>query len=344
MNLIGAVQKVLMVAFVVVLGMGLFTLAQGQQISWKAQTVLNPGHMATDAEFMLAKEFEKRTNGNCKIELFPSVGLGLPPHRMLATVGQGLLDAAEIWGGHVAGDLRILELVNLHNLVPYNIPLRKKIATTLFPFYEKALREKFNIQLIYAAQAEPRNIGTRKPVARFTDLKGMKIRSEGLVENEITKAAGAHPLTMPYGEVFTALQQGILDGYWLPPSPTYLARVYEVSKYFLQLDAAGSSWYFIVNLDKFKALPPDYQKILMRLGPEAMDFGFDRCESDTIMYTKKLIDAGMVYTKAHPDDMKFLNSMAPKVWDMWVAGAEPEAKVMMEKVKFIVADWEKGRK
>lgn len=337
-------QKVLILVVVMILALSLLTQAQGQEIVWKCQTVLNPGHMATDSQIMLASEVEKRTNGKLKINMFHGVGLGLPPARMLGTVGAGVLDSAEIWGGHVSGDLRILEILNLHGIIPFDIPLRKKAIDILFPYFEKALREKFNIKLIYGWQAEPRHIYTKRQVTRFTDMKGMKIRAEGIIESEISKAIGITPLTVPSADIYMSMQQGVLDGTWWAPSPAFLGRLYEVSKYCLEMNADGSSGFFIINLDKFKALPPEYQKILMEVGEECKDYFFRRVKDDLTLYNKKFQDMGVIYTRPHPEDLKFVDRVAPKAWESWLKDAEPEAREMVSKVRSLVADWEKGRK
>jgi TRAP-type transport system periplasmic protein len=321
----------------------MFSPAQAQVV-WKFQSLLNPGHMAPDAELQLATELEKRTQGKFKIEVFTGTALGFAGPRILGTVGPGIVESAECWGPHVSGDLRIMEIVALHGLIPYDVPLRKKIVEAVLPYQEKALMQKFNIKPLWEVQVDPRCIYTKKPVQRLSDFKGMKIRSEGLVENEFTKAIGATPLTLAWGDIYTSLQQGVIDGYWVTHTGTFNAKFYEYAKHCLELNISGSPTFFLVNLDKWKALAPEYQKILIELAEQGKEYMNGRVVSDVAEFKKKLQDVGMTFHTPHPDDMKFINEVAPKIWDQWLQGAEPEAKEMLAKIKTMVSEWEKTRK
>lgn len=333
------ITRLSMLVLAVLLVVSLWTPAQAKDVVWKFQSLLNPGHMATDVELWLAKELEKRTNGKFKIAIFTGGALGFAGPRNLTTVGQGVLESCEIWGPHVSGDLRIMEIVALHGLVPYDVPLRKKVVEAVLPYQRKPLRDRFNVEVVWQVQVDPRNIYTKKPVKRLSDLKGMKIRSEGIVENEITKMLGATPLTLAWGEIYTALQQGVIDGYWVTHSGTYNARFYEHVKYCLELNIGGSPTFFIANSDKFNKLPPEYQKILMELGREGTDRMNDRVVSDVAEFKKKLQGVGMTFNQPHPDDLRFIKKNAPGIWDKWLEKAEPEAKGIVKMIKTIVANW-----
>jgi len=177
-----------------------WTPAEAQTV-WKLQSLVNPGHMAADAELWLAQEVEKRTGGKLKITVYTGAALGFAGPRILTVVKDGLLEASEMWGAHVAGDLRIAEVIELPGLIPYDIPLRKKAVEALRPYWEKAMGERFNIIPIAVAQVEPRNIYARKPIKTLADLKGMKIRAQGPVETDFTRAIGATPVTTDWPEV-----------------------------------------------------------------------------------------------------------------------------------------------
>ena len=115
----------------IVLSLAVLALAgpvQAQQTTWKLQSLLNPGYMGTDAEIWLAQEVEKRTGGKVKVTVYPGAALGFAGPRILTVVGQGLLESSQMWGAHVSGDLRLAEIIELPGLIPYDIPLRKKIV------------------------------------------------------------------------------------------------------------------------------------------------------------------------------------------------------------------------
>lgn len=329
----------------VVLAVSLCTPTYGEKIVWNFNSFMNPGHMGYETEMWLSKELEKRTNGQVKIEIFGGGALGFKGPRLLAIVGQGVVYSSEVWGSHVAGDLQIIELLALPGLIPFDVDLRKKIVkNVMYPYLEKVLREKFNIKLIYQVQVDPRNFYTNKAVRRLSDLKGIKLRTSGIVENEFTKILGAIPVSIPGPEMYTALQQGIVDGVWNNHTSTYAIRIYEQAKNNLELNIGGDSIFFLANLDKFKALPPEYQKILLELGQQGAELLNDRVGKEHKSTKEKLQNLGMTFYEPHPDDLQFIRREVPKIWDMWMKKAEPEAKEMMEKIKALIGEWEKSHK
>ena len=329
-------------AFGIFLGFCLLSPVQAQEFNWKLQSLLNPGHMAPDAEAWMAKQVEALTGGKFKIQMFYGRGLGFPGQQMLSIVGSGAIQAAELWGPHVSGECRILEIMCSHGLVPFDVPLRQRISKAIFPYQKKILMEKFNIIPLYMAQVDPRCIYTKKPVKRFSDLKGMKIRCEGIVEKEITRMMGATPLVVAWSEVYPSLQQGVIDGYWVTHSATYDAKLYEHASYCLELLMGGSTTFTLVNLDKFKALPEEYQKILLEAGDRAGEFINNRVMGDVPRYKKKLEEKGFTFYAPHPDDLAMVKEKAPAVWKQWAAKAEkPEVDHMLNIMKAYVAAWDK---
>jgi TRAP-type C4-dicarboxylate transport system substrate-binding protein len=306
------------------------------EIVWKFQSLLNPGHITPDVEIWLSKELEKRTEGEFKIQVFLGAALGFAGPRNLMTVGQGVLDSAEIWAPHVSGDYRALSIVAVAGLVPYDVPLRKKVIEELSDQQFRTLRERFNVEPLWNVQVEPRNIYTTKPVQRLSDLKGMKIRAEGITEVEFTKELGATPLSLAWNDIYTSLAQGIIDGYWVTHSGTVNARFYEHVNYCYELNIGGSNTLFIINRDKFNKLPEDYKKILKELGDEGAKKMWDGVMESQVVNKKKLQELGMTFYPVHPDDAEAIREFAPRVWDKWLEKADPEAKKMMEKVKKIV--------
>jgi tripartite ATP-independent transporter DctP family solute receptor len=72
-----------------------------------------------------------------------------------------------------------------------------------------------------------------KPINRPTDLKGMKIRvMKSNIAVRMIEALGGSPTPIPWGELYTSLQQGVVDGAENNPPSFYLSRHYEVCKYY----------------------------------------------------------------------------------------------------------------
>lgn len=337
-------RRALVVAVLTAAVLGLSAAAQAQQATWKLQSLLNPGYMGTDAEVWFAQEVEKRTGGKLKITVYPGAALGFAGPRMLTAVGQGLLEASQMWGAHVSGDLRLAEIIELPGLIPYDIPLRKKIVQMVLPHQEKAMAG-FGVLPFASGQVEPRNIYSRKPLRSVADLKGLKLRAQGIVETEFTRAIGATPVTLSWEEVYPAMQQGVIDAYWVTHSATFNAKLFEVAKYCYEVGLGGANWFVVVNKAALDRLPPDVKKAVLDLRGPVSEKLWDRVDPDIREFKKRLQDTGMSFTQASPEDMKFMLGVAPKVWDIWLQRGGPEAKQLVEQIKATVAEWEKkGRK
>jgi TRAP-type C4-dicarboxylate transport system substrate-binding protein len=305
---------------------------EAQQYQWKLQSLLNAGHMATDAEIWFANEVEKRSGGKIKITVYPGASLGFGGARIMTVVKDGLLEYAQMWGAHTAGELRINEVIELPGLIPYDLALRRQIVQTLTPYWEKAHGERGIIPLA-VAQVEPRNIYSRKPIKSLADIKGMKVRAQGVVETDFTRAIGASPVTLSWEEVYPALQQGAIDGYWVTHSATFNAKLHEVAKHCYEVGLGGATWFLLGNRRAIEGLPADLQKVVRDAGKEAAQRVWDRVDPDIKTFRERLEKGGMAFTQATPQDMKVMLDAAQGVWAEWTQKGGPVAKEMVDKIR-----------
>jgi TRAP-type C4-dicarboxylate transport system substrate-binding protein len=333
-------SSTLMLAALAVVGVALAAwpgAGHAQQYQWKLQSLLNAGHMGTDAEIWFANELEKRSGGKMKVTVYPGASLGFGGARIMTVVKDGLLEYAQMWGAHTAGDLRINEVIELPGLIPYDLALRKRIVQTLIPYWEKAHGER-NIIPLGVAQVEPRNIYSRKPIKSLADIKGMKIRAQGVVETDFTKAIGASPVTLSWEEVYPALQQGAIDGYWVTHSATFNAKLHEVAKHCYEVGLGGATWFLLGNRRTIEALPADLKKIVLDTGREAAGRVWDRVDPDIKTFRDRLEQGGMTFTQASSQDLKVMLDAAQTVWGDWTQKGGPVAKEMVDKIKVAVKD------
>ena len=105
------------------------------------------------------------------------------------------------------------------------------------------------------------------------DFRGLKIRAYGAETAKLFKLMGAVPLTMPLGEVYVALQRGLVDGVMTSVDSVHAINAQEVLDYGTRLvvSAYVPCNYVLVNLDSFNALPQDLQQIILDAAHEAED-------------------------------------------------------------------------
>jgi C4-dicarboxylate-binding protein DctP len=112
-----------------------------------------------------------------------------------------------------------------------------------------------------------------KPLKKLDDFKGMKIRiqSSKVIEGEI-KALGGIPQVMAFSEVYTALQQGVVDGEENTPSNKYTQKMHEVQKYMTISDHGVVMYAVVVNKKFWDGLPPDIRKSLSEAMAESTKY------------------------------------------------------------------------
>jgi tripartite ATP-independent transporter DctP family solute receptor len=112
-----------------------------------------------------------------------------------------------------------------------------------------------------------------RPIVRPEDLKGIKLRVPGGIWRvKMFQAYGANPSPMPFAEVYSALQQGVMDGQENPFSQIHSAKFLEVQKFLSLTGHVYTPGYLIVNEDFWQKLPKDVQQTIAKIAGAAGDF------------------------------------------------------------------------
>ena len=112
-----------------------------------------------------------------------------------------------------------------------------------------------------------------RPVVRPEDLKGMKLRVPGGVWRvKMFQAYGANPSPMPFAEVYSALQSGVMDAQENPFPQIWSAKFHEVQKFLSLTGHVYTPAYLIVSEDFWRKLPKDVQDTLSRIAWATGDF------------------------------------------------------------------------
>ncbi|MGM0881397.1 MAG: TRAP transporter substrate-binding protein [Bacillota bacterium] len=176
-----------------------------------------------------AELVNQKTNGRIKIEVFPSSQLG-EEKAVIEQVQLGAIEFTRVSTGPLAEFNKAFGVFSLpyifeneeHEWNFLNGPDAQKLLEGLSD-------SKFMGLSYYDSGA--RSFYTRKPVTSIEDLKGMKIRViQNKVNIDLMQALGASATPMPYGDVFNALQTGVIDGAENNWPSFYTSKHYEQAK------------------------------------------------------------------------------------------------------------------
>jgi TRAP-type C4-dicarboxylate transport system substrate-binding protein len=102
-----------------------------------------------------------------------------------------------------------------------------------------------------------------RPITRIDDFKGLKIRTmEVPLHKDTYKAMGASPVPLPFGELYTALQTGVVDGNENGPATLEAMKFYEVQKYVTYLPVVSNGGIFLMSLKTWQGLSPEHQQAM----------------------------------------------------------------------------------
>lgn len=146
-----------------------------------------------------------------------------------------------------------------------------------------------------------RQLTTNKPVSSMADYKGMKIR---VMQNDLYiamyEALGANPTPMASGEVFTALQQGVVDGQENPLSNIYTQKFNEVQKYILKDNHVCDFLIFAFSKEFYDGLTPAEQEALQASVDIAVEYTREQCAAADAE-CEELMSAGLTITEITPE-------------------------------------------
>jgi TRAP-type C4-dicarboxylate transport system substrate-binding protein len=318
-------------------------MAAAQTVNWTLGDVDSASHWGPKAGQALSEAVEKATGGKLKITVYPTESL-FKGKDSLDAVSKNLAQIYRVAGFHVAGEAQPLELLDLPLFVPWDYDFRVKVWDAVTPLYRDYLKQKYGVYLAGILQAEPRMVYVKTAFKTLADLKGRKIRSAGPTETEFTRVLGMTPVAVAPSEIYTGLQQGLLDGNWVADAPHFFNKGYEVTKFIYDVGSAGAGFFVMVNEKALEALPADSKKALMDALPAYIAALRQGTKEGATNGRQWLIKEGMTAVPVSPEDRVVMQKAAVEIVDKWQKRLGPEGRPMYEKVKAMVDEYNAKKK
>lgn len=144
-----------------------------------------------------------------------------------------------------------------------------------------------------------------REINSVADLKGLKMRMPGIAGTVLSRLGGT-PVTLPGGEIYTAMQTGVIDATeWVGPYNDQTSGLYEAAKYYYYpgWHEPGSTLEIIVNKPALESLPADLQAIVEVAARAANQDMLDEYTARNADALQSLIDNHGVQLKKLPDDV-----------------------------------------
>jgi tripartite ATP-independent transporter DctP family solute receptor len=260
-----------------------------------------------------AEIIEEKTNGEVVVKVFAHGQLG-GERELIESAMCGTIDLVITSTGPLNAWIPEVLVFDL----PYLFRDREHFYKTLdSPICDKIIAkplEDLGIKVLSMWDSGDRNFFTTDkkidhPIHSPDDFKGLRIRvMENPIYIEQVKAMGGHPVAMPFTEVYTSFQQGMIDGADNNVMNYYTTGFCEVAK-FLSLTAHAYLPGFLgINKEKFDEFSPELKEIFMNAAKEAGQFERDYFVSMTNKTLEKLIQEKGVTIDRNPDKKAFFEA------------------------------------
>ena len=289
---------------------------------------LSTGHSVHQGMVYFGEQLEKISEGKFKVQIYPSQQLGTE-RQCLELLQIGSLDMTKVSAGVLENFSPSIKVFG----IPYMFNDKEHTFRVLDgPIGDELLAgtEKYWLKGLGYYDSGSRSFYTiDRPVEQPNDLEGLKIRvMESQTAIDMVKSFGGSPTPISWGELYTALQQGVVDGAENNPPSFYLSRHYEVCKYYIIDEHTVLPDVVLMSTHLWNTLNDQEQKWIQ----EAMDLSVieqRRLWSVSEQESLEAVKAAGVQV-SYPDKIPFAE-MSKSVADQYAK--DPLIKSFIDKIK-----------
>jgi tripartite ATP-independent transporter DctP family solute receptor len=240
---------------------------------------------------------EAKTNGDVHIDVFPNNQLGTGERDLIEGLQLGTVDVYVGSTGPMGGFEKKFLLFDF----PFLFRDKKHVYSVLdgeIGQHIMSLLEVKGMRGLAWMENGFRNLTNAKvSVNGVEDVKGLKIRTmENKVHMAMWRVLGVDPTPMAWSEVFTALQQGTIDGQENPIPVIYTSKLFEVQKHLALTRHVFSPAMIVVSKTVFDSLPEEYKTIFQEAAQEAALYEREVCDKMENDFIDALRQNGMEVT------------------------------------------------
>jgi tripartite ATP-independent transporter DctP family solute receptor len=266
-----------------------------------------------------AEEVEEKTNGRIKTKVYANEQL---------SAGDSAKGVEMLLKGSTD--------FSYHSPIIYSV-FEKRLGVVSAPFLFKDLKEvdeKMNgeggkalNEILVENGIEPLGFGQNgfrqvtngvRPIVSPEDIENMKIRIPGIkMYSDLWRGLGADPTTMAFSEVFSALQQGTIDGQENPIDVIRSSKLEEVQQYITMWNYSYDPLIFGMNKEKFDSMHADDQKIIKEAAKHANEFQIELAREKEKEQIEELKAAGMEFVYPTEEELEAFRKASESIYEAY---------------------------
>jgi len=260
---------------------------------------------------------KQKSGGKMVVKLFPSGQLGGDMQVVSALQG-GTIDMTSLNAGLLNGVVKEFIVFDL----PYLFANSKEADAIMEgPLGQKMFNMLPDKGLVGVAYFDNgfRNVTTSKrPIVKAEDFKGLKLRTlQSGLYIDLFNALGATSVPIPFPELYTALEQKVVDGQENPPRTIEASKLYEAQKYMSFTQHTYNPMAFLISKKTWDRLSADEKKIVGDAAREAAGYQRALSREENQKAVERMKAAGLQVNELSPQEMAKLHELAKPVADKY---------------------------
>lgn len=301
-------MRKILAAMTTTLAIVMATQAGAATVRMKLAHNLADDHPTSQALKLFKQKVEEDSKGSIKIQLFMNGTLGNEPE-VIQQLMNGAVEMTRVGASSLENFDPIFKAFTLPYLFTGKDNFYHVMDGAIAEAIYESTRNSGYIGLTYFDSGARSFYTKNKPINTPDDLKGQKLRvMDSQTAIRMVQLMGGTPTPLPYGEIYAALQQGVIDGAENNPTALTLGRHGEVSKFYSMDEHSMIPDFMIISVKAWNKLTPEQQEIVKAASRAATAFHkelWGKAEEDAL----KIAAEKMGVTIVRPEKQPFIDKV-----------------------------------
>lgn len=316
----------------------------GETIEWSMFTAYGPNDgAACEVWPVLFDEIEKKTGGQLKINIYWS---GQHPYEgsdMLKVIKDGEAEMVHFYSGYFTSIEPVFSIDSIPMLLPVDARDAFGALSVLWGNFEQntsgvlegILQEKWGATMVHLMPASPQRFFTKGyAIEGIGSLEGRKVRVYNPELATLVKILGGTPVSLSFGEVYTGLSTGLIDG-------LVTSLQFAESGGFLEITDNINMWEIMaamdgamVSLDALESLPPDVRDVFLTvMRNSAQKPEMKELVNNALILEKQLLMGQNAYVPEKSERDKVVEEVRKQIIEPWVESTGENARRAIKQIE-----------
>ncbi|TPE69732.1 TRAP transporter substrate-binding protein [Halalkalibacterium halodurans] len=286
--------------------------SSGEQKTMKLAVATSEDRSLTKGLYKFAEIIEDESGGSIQVEVYPNGQLG-GDREVLEGVQLGSIEGTTVSTGPVAQFSPRFNVFDLPFLFPYNDIAYEVLDGPIGQELLTDLEEQGIIAINYWENGFRHLTNNVREVTTVEDIRGLRIRTlENDLHMDMWRELGANPTPIAYTELFTSLQQGVVEGQENPVGNVTTMNFFEVQDYITKTGHIYNASVFMISEVFWNSLTEEEQELIVRAAEEAKIYQRQLNQEEDLEAFEQLKAEGMTVTELSEEEIqKFVDQVQP---------------------------------